>query len=121
MKIFTAPKIDRLVWSNLVLVWISFTLINLVTRQVAKVETLEYGLYSALDLLLVNIFICLVFREFIHRFNWNNTRSVSSWFFIALSSLILGGISSTLLIAGMSVYLVVAGYTSSFIFFWNSV
>lgn len=121
MRILTAPKIDRLVWSNLILVWISFALINLVTRQVAKVETLEYGLYSALDLVLVNIFICLVFREIIHRFNWNNTRRFSTWFFILLCSLILGAISSTLLIAGMSVYLLVSGYTSSFIFFWNSV
>lgn len=121
MRILSAPKINRLVWSSLILVWISFALINLVTRQVLKVESLEYGLYSALDLVLVNIFICLVFREAIYRFSWINTRSFSTWFFIALSSLILGVISSTLVIAVISVYLVVAGYTSSFIFFWNSV
>jgi len=119
MKIIKTPKADRYFWTIHFSIWGALASINFINRQVAEMETLEHGLYSALDIILVNTLVCLFFRRLIHQFNWTNARNISTWLLIIGSSFTLGIISAIFIVLGLGVYLLAYGYTSTFMFFWN--
>ena len=78
MSFLKAPKINRYFWTFHLLAWGGLSLVNMFSRQLINAEDLQQGLVTALVMVLANTALCLIFREFIHRFNWLDVRKPSS-------------------------------------------
>lgn len=121
MRLLKAPPLNISFWAIYLMVWGAFTVVNFIQRQVMEIETLEMGVFSMVSLLLINILLCLIFREMIHRFGWLNARSMWIWVKVFLVSVFLGLLSSFLVVVALGYYLILMDYMSRFIFSMGSV
>ncbi|NVJ61899.1 MAG: histidine kinase [Gammaproteobacteria bacterium] len=121
MQLLIAPKPGGKFWLFHIMGWSFISLLNFLNRQSFGVEPLSHGLISLGSMILVNAFVCLVFRELLYRLKIIDIRPGIQWIFLALGSGLMGFISGSLILYSISVYYWLAGYTSSIVFFINQV
>ncbi len=121
MSWLKAPKTSRYFWLSHFGGWGAFVLINFITRQYAKLESLHQGLISMLVLLLVNTLVCLLLRELIHRYHLFELKSRYVWWKLMLLVVVSGFVSAMLTTLGLGLYYLVFGYTRFLVFFMLTV
>ncbi len=116
-----APKTNKYFWlfhfSGLGV----FILINFLTRQFTRVESVEQGLISLFIVLVVNTLLCLVLRELIHRFRLVAFNTPYMWLKLGTLVFIFGFISALLITLAMGFYYIIFEYSRTFIFFMLTV
>ncbi len=116
-----APKTNKYFWlfhfSGLGV----FILINFLTRQFTRVESVEQGLVSLFIVLVVNTLLCLALRELIHRFRLVALNTAHMWLKLGILVIVFGCVSALLITLAMGFYYLVFSYSKSFIFFMLTV
>lgn len=121
MSWFKAPQTTRYFWLAHFAGWGAFVLINFITRQYAKLESLHQGLISMLILLVVNTLVCLLLRELIHRHHLFDLKNRHIWWQLLLLVVVSGFVSALLTTLGLGLYYLAFGYTRSLVFFMLTV